>query len=337
MKKGILILYDRETDYAIKFMNYFNEISDFIFEIRVFTNLQMLDEYLSTHEPDVLLVSSDILIEDWQYRKVKKVIWLTEDKDEENNGEQAIYKYQSMDNIKEQLIKLGGITDLQRTKRHDRRQIEYVAVCSPFGGSGKTLFSLSYGQASAKRKKTLYIGMEAIKSFSKSEKGGGSFSELLYFLKEKATGFNATLQKLVSSFGELDCICSPDYYGDLYEMEEQDVDYLLEQLEAQTQYEVIIFDLGVWNFMSMYLISKMDKIYIPEWRDSSVFPKEKYLQENWNLNDSKNPNTVKQMVTLPYDREISQGDFKIERMLKTKMGQWVWNILENESIKEKGY
>lgn len=333
MRKGTLILYEKETDYAIRFMNYFNELPNFIFEVRTFTNLQALNEHLNTHEGDVLLISSGIFLEEWQREKVRKVILLTENLEEKNGESQAIYKYQSMDNVKQQLIQLWDETGVKKEEKNAKQRIKYIAVCSPFGGSGKTMFSLAYGQASAKRKRTLYIGLEAVKSFSKSERGGGSFSELLYFLKEKTTDFD--FQKLVTHIGELDCIHSPDYYGDWYRVEESDLDYMMEQLESQTRYETVLFDLGIWNFASIYLLSKMDKIYIPEWRATSVFRKEIYLRENWKLDGYGDLELRKQSIKLPYDEEVNKGDFRIERMLKTKMGQWVWNVIESEWMSEK--
>lgn len=147
MRKGLLLLYEKEIDYATHFTDYFNELPDFIFEIRTFTNLQVMNDYLDNHEADMLLVSEDISLEEWQEKKAKKVIRLIEEL-ETGTEQQTIYKYQSMEQIKTELIKIWGEREVKTIKTSD-----CIAVCSPFGGSGKTLFSLAYGQAVTKKER----------------------------------------------------------------------------------------------------------------------------------------------------------------------------------------
>lgn len=330
LKRGNLILYEKDTDYAIRFMEYMNTIPSFLLEVQVFTNLDAIKEYLEKHYTEIFLVHIDIKLEQVDLTHVRQVVYLTDDLEEENIEAFVIYKYQSAENIRKHLLYLLNLRE-EKKENFKRKDLEIIAVCSPYGGCGKTIFSLAYGQAAAKKRQCLYIGVEAIKSFENKEKGG-SFSDLLYYLKQENSKLETILKRLSNNIGELDCITSPDCVYDLDNMERQDIYRLFDCLYKQEDYDVVIFDIGIWNNMSIHILEKVDRIYMIQNSNAKVFPKESYLF-NWLCKEQENlfDNKVCRIEML-YDKDIADGTFKMEKLNKTKMGQWVWNIRENELI-----
>lgn len=329
MKKGNMILYEKETDYAIRFMEYINSKQGFPLEIQVFTDLEAIRNYIEEHEVDIFLVSIDILLAQIKIEQIKHIVYLTEDAEEECIEKLIIYKFQSIEKIKAYLLQIlrrnGEKIGVRKSKK-----LELIGVCSSFGGSGKTLFSLAYGQAVSKNKKCLYIGLEVVKSFEGKEKGG-TFSELLYYIKQNGE-LESVLIKLSSKVGELVCISSSDYFEDLHDMKKQDIEYLIDCLYEQGEYEVVIFDVGIWNEAIMYLLQKLDRIYMLQWWDNWTFPKESFLCDRIEKQKNSLLNDKIFKIKIPFDKDIQEGNFKLEKMLKTKLGQWVWDIRENELI-----
>lgn len=94
LKRGNLILYEKDTDYAIRFMEYMNTIPSFLLEVQVFTNLDAIKEYLEKHYTEIFLVHIDIKLEQVDLTHVRQVVYLTDDLEEENIEAFVIYKYQ---------------------------------------------------------------------------------------------------------------------------------------------------------------------------------------------------------------------------------------------------
>lgn len=327
MKKGNIVLYDKETDYAILFMEYVNSKIEFPLEVQVFTELGAIKKYIEEHEVDIFLVNIDIKLEQIELSQVKHIVYLTEDAQEESIEKLILYKFQSIEKIKTYLLQIYSIDGEVRIDRKSKT-LELIGVCSSFGGSGKTIFSIAYGQAVSKSKNCLYIGLEMTKSFEGKEKGG-TFSELLYYIKQRGD-LESVLIRLTNKMGDLSYISSSDYFEDLFAAEKQDIDYLISCLYKQEKYDVIVFDIGIWNEAMIYLLHKLDKVYMMQWWDNWTFPKESFLSNR--MIQQQNNYIIEKIfkIKLPFDKEIQEGNFKLEKILKTNLGQWVWNIRENE-------
>ncbi len=335
MKQGSLLIYDKEIDYACKLMEYLNQRQDFLLEAKVFTNFIDLKEYLEENKTDILLIAEEIDREQIPKKQVGHTIILTEYPMVREVGEYPfLYKFQSMEMIMKELIIYYGEMGICTVKKVTTKEsdIKLIGVFSPFGGCGKTLFSLAMGQEIAKSKKVLYIGMEAISSFKQEESGKGNLSDLLYFIKEKKESGLQGITWIVEKKGELDCIFSPDYYEDLNTIKEEDILFFLREIGKSLLYDIVIFDIGFWNEVTFLWLEQMDFIYIPEFLNRTFLEKEKCLLDSMKLLEKEGLYEKAKFIKLPFDIMIYEGNYSIDKLEETEMGHSVCKVIENDFL-----
>lgn len=355
MKQGILAIYDKDTAYACRLMEYLNRDETFFLEARVFTNLLSLQGYLDETVVEVLLIGERIGLDQIDKKRVHHIMLLSEQGFVREGGEYPqLYKYQSMEGlIKEIALCYGGAESrvVQSIMEPQSNQTR-IGIFSPFGGSGKTLFAIALGQAISeqagvynnrsmdagkgqgipKTQRVLYIGMEMVSSFQGEENIRGNLSDILYWVRERKEGCLSGLPLMTEKRGQLDCIFSPDYYEDIMDMTEEDIQFLLQELCKCTTYNVVIFDIGCWNRATFYLLEQMSEIYMPDFLNRGALKKENSLVTAMQMTNKGTLYKKIKRVELPFDDMIYQGDFDLSKMNKTKMGQCVCRLIKKNSI-----
>ncbi len=335
MKEGILAIYDKETNYACQLMEYLNQRQNFLLEAKVFTNLIHLKEYLEENQVEILLIGEGIDMEQLPKKQISHIIILTEYSMVRETGEYPfLYKLQSMEDIVKELAvyyATSGFCVFPNTVAVERN-MQLIGVFSPFGGSGKTLFSLAMGQVLAKSKKVLYIGMENISSFKEGENIRGNLSDILYWVTERKEGSVEKISLMAERKGNLECIFSPDYYEDLNTINEEDMYFFLEELYKNQFYEVIIFDIGFWNHMTFSWLEQMDFIYMPDFLNRAFLKKEASLLDSMKLMDKERLYEKIETVRLPFDQGIYEGNYTMDRLEKTEMGQYVCRLIKKNFL-----
>lgn len=355
MKQGVLAIYDRDIGYACQLMEYLNQKADFLLESRVFTNLINLKDFLEENPVELLLLGEDIALEEFFKEKATHIMLLAEHGMVREAGEYPfLYKYQSMEGLVKELamcyaspMMLRVLPEVVETE-HNKK---LIGVFSPFGGSGKTLFSLALGQALSdnagmyskagegnkkqnisKYQRVLYIGMELVSSFEEEENIRGNLSDILYWIRERKEGCLTGISLMAEKRGRLDCIFSPDYYEDLMGVTEEDIKFFLMELYKNTSYEIIIFDIGCWNSAMFFLLEQMDEIYMPDFLNRAFLKKENSLVNSMQLTNRRNLYEKIKKVELPFDEAIFQGNYNLDKLEKTKLGQCVCRLIMKNSI-----
>lgn len=334
MKQGVLAIYDRDTGYACRLMEYLNQKMDFLLEARVFTNLLSLKEYLERNAVELLLLGEEIALEELSGEKLPHIMILTEHGMVRETGEYPfLYKFQSMESLVRE-VALCYSNPMQRFVPMELAEAaklkQLIGVFSPFGGSGKTLFSLAMGQELSNTKKTLYIGMEAVSSFEEEQNIRGNLSDILYWIKERKEGCLSGLALMTERKGKLDCIYSPDYYEDLNHLKKEDIEFLLKELYANQTYETIIFDIGFWNEEVFFFLEQMDAVYMPDFLNRKFLKKENELLNSMRLTGNEEIYHKIKRITLPFDEEIFQGEYDLDKLGKTKMGRYVCKVIRKD-------
>lgn len=355
MKQGTLAIYDKDTAYACRLMEYLNQDETFFLEARVFTNLLNLQEFLEDARVEVLLLHETIGLDYIDKQHIRHIMLLSEQGVIcEGSEYPRLYKYQSMDGLIKEIALCYTGTTIKAVQGILERQNDkkWIGVFSPFGGSGKTLFSLALGQALSeypgvyiqrgsdvekrqnitKMQRVLYVGMEMVSSFTGEENIRGNLSDILYWVRQRKEGGLSGLSLMTEKRGHLDCIFSPDYYEDLADMTEDDVAFFLEELSKSTTYEIIIFDIGCWNAATFYLMEQMDEIYMPDFLNRTFLKKEDSLMSAMQMTNRGTLYKKIKRVELPFDDQIYQGKFDLNKMNKTKMGQYVCRLIKKNSM-----
>lgn len=267
MKRGVLIICDREEVYARRLMDYLNRKERF-FEICIFTAVQALLDYLRSHRVDILLMEEELWEERIAEQMAGKIILLSENG--QRKGElpyPVVCKLQPAENIEKEIMGCyaqGGertLPELAISAVERKKQL--WGVFSPVGGSGTTTFALALGQRLAREGSVLYLNLENFGSLVGEGAYKGGMTDLLYYIKERKENLFLLLASLAEKRQELDCILSVDYYGDLLSIREEDVDYLLGELE-KSRYETILLDVGCATPAFFYLLSKCSRIFLPQ-------------------------------------------------------------------------
>lgn len=350
MKQGVLAIYDRDTGYACRLMEYLNQKADFILESRVFTNALNLSDYLEKNAVEILLLGEDISPEEFFKEKAKHIVRLSEQGFVVENSEYPVlYKYQPMEGLVGELSGCyGNLAVTAATVAEERKNKKLIGIFSPFGGSGKTLFALALGQALCGRtalygrheeaqkeretQRVLYIGMELVSSFREAENVGGNLSELLYWIRERKEGCLRGASGMAEKCGALECIFAPDYYEDLISLTKEDMDFFLKELYKLSSYDTILFDVGCWNASMYFLLEQLDEVYMPDFLKRNFLRKEESLERSMQLIGRGELFKKLQRVELPFDEQIYQGNYDLDKLEKTKMGQFVCRLINKNSM-----
>ncbi len=286
MKGRQIAVCGRERGYAEKFAAFANSQRDPLFSVHGFTDCSELMAYTKEHPIDILLLSEECLPQLSERSGFGKVILLSEEEYREEEGYPAIYKYQSCTQILRQAMELyaeEAPRALGRTLR--TAQMKKIGIYSPVGRTGKTGFALALGKEVAKSRRTLYLNMEEYSGFAALYPygDGWTLSELMYFLKQGKKAFACKLESVIQQLGALDYIPPLRSPVELRHISLEDWEALLEALERESRYEVLILDLsGMVNGL-FELLERCDFIYTPTEEDEMARAKMAQYEDTLNL------------------------------------------------------
>ena len=173
-------VYDREREYAQQLAAYLQKWNKCGWQLAAFTEEDVVFTFIEKRSVDVLVGTDRNVLRAVRKRYEKMpLIWLAEDKGQNEQGLQAVYRYQSAEEIGRQIKKIVLQNQIIAS---DAKQM--VAVYSPVGRCGKTTLALEiirngdYG-------KWLYFGMEDYSSFLRETEENVVADDIIYYIKER--------------------------------------------------------------------------------------------------------------------------------------------------------
>ena len=121
MRRKIMVLFDPETEYAVRFMEYISRKGSIPLEIHVFTDFDRVKAYVMGGRAEILLVSERVMSDEISGWPVERIIILSE-KAVREPGERYphIYKYQSSnDVVREVMACYGSAAGQERARTED--------------------------------------------------------------------------------------------------------------------------------------------------------------------------------------------------------------------------
>lgn len=295
MRKKQIAVCDREPAYTLRFAEYANRRRDALFLVHGFGSFEELEAYLGTHTVDVLLLAASFAERLPRAPRAGQVILLVEkdylgekdllgEKDYlggknclekrdclgEAQGYPVILKLQSAKAILRQTLDLYAQTapaGLGLALKPGK--MKRIGIYSPVGRTGKTSFALALGQRLTLRKKTLYLNLEEYSGFETLYPygDGWTLSELMYFLKQGKNAFACKLESMIQEIGGLDYIPPLKSPVELRHVSLENWECLLEALEKESRYQLVILDLGGAVNGLYELLESCDVIYTPVSQD----------------------------------------------------------------------
>jgi hypothetical protein len=331
LRKGTLAILDYEIDYANNLMDYLNRKNSFLFETRVFTNMESLLKCAQNNMIDILIISEDIGDEHIEEDNIKNILILTEHNQLEDKS--SIYKYQSMENIVREILSYYVSLEesrLQLSCKSVNCHNKIIGVFSPAGGNYQTTFSLALGQALAKDKMVLYMNFEVIPGsyIFKEEVNQAGLSDLIYYIKQRKPNISLKIKAMVQKLGRLDYLPPVDFYMDLFEMNIEDIQILMDEITKNSDYEVVIIDMGFVGKNTIDILKKCRTVYMPTSNSKIVKSKEeKFLKMLLNEKADEFAQGLI-LVEVPTDEAIARNEYQMDHLCVGELGNYINELIE---------
>ncbi|TAH66286.1 MAG: hypothetical protein EWM47_10305 [Anaerolineaceae bacterium] len=274
----LLAIFDTDNLYASRLMEYFKKSNWKGFEILLFTKRESLIDFLKYQAVDILLLGESALFEELPKENIKYVFWLCADKMQTKDKHETIYKYQAAGRIVSEVI--SGYTRLEdNNQKESHGEIRFIAIFPPVPGGEKISYSWSLAKNLSNISKVLYIPFDLLPTtfIPNQDNSGQSMSELLYYLRERKSDYMDKLKSYLNYSEKLSYLSGPIHGFDLLSISREDIGKLMDDIKKYTDYETVIFYLGIYTEASMEAIIRSNEIHIT----SCNSPFEELVIEEW--------------------------------------------------------
>lgn len=243
-----LAVCDREAEYANHLMEYIKRKQKKQFQVCVFTNMESLKAYLKQSTVYILLIQEELAEEAYNCDNIKHICILSEtDYSGSKDNVPIIYKYQSAEVVLKELFGFFPLNDTQpKLNNTSGRNAEIISVFSVGDDIVSQLFAYALAKQYSFLRRTLYINLNILPilpaiSGYKTDK---SLSEFIYFLKQNNPNMTAKMYEYITNHETLASMEGVTFGPDLYELLPEDIVHWLNIILQNTEYEVIVFDVG---------------------------------------------------------------------------------------------
>lgn len=333
MKKGIIAIYEEDIGYANRLMDFLNETEEFSLEAMVFSNKESLQNYLQKHEIDILLMGEFMDRIGLNEKQIKYKIVLCEGiMVREEETEPVINKYQSAEVIMREILAFYVSKESETSAYRylpQYRKCKMISIYSPSGGCGRTTTALMMAKIFGRSKKVLYLNLEMFPGiiFGTNPEDISGFSELVYYLKQRKSNLAMKIQALVRKEGNVDLLQPAGHYNDLYALNTEDIQLLIEELCSATAYDVVIFDIGFVNDGTMELLEASHMIYMPTSESKAAREKEERFFQFLKREGREYIQEKCKIFKLPADPVIEQGESRVLEMEHSVLEQYLEQVL----------
>ncbi len=260
----IFAIYDFDVTYTTRFMEYFKKRTDLDFEISAFTRKESIEEFLKTHQIEILLYGSDITLEGFPIENVKYIYEFTDDpRKESDSGPPTIFKYQPVQTVMTDIIK-DYIRKVNETQvKNNFITTNIISLFSPTQSNANLPFAWSISTLLSEQKKVLFIPLDLfpIRVISSLDSSTQSLSEFIYYLKENPN-IIVKMKSLLAYSGKLSYLTGITHGFDLLSLTKEDIHKWVEELKLHTDYQTVVFYLGYYSDSTLELMKLSDSILV---------------------------------------------------------------------------
>ena len=245
-------IFDADKNYRERFTDYLMEYKATEMELSVFTNMSFFFETLGVDKFHLFVLGSGY--EEVLEKVVEKqvpILILTESVQSyvrESVGMmegQVAYasKYQSMDGI---IRQMQMMTEIKWGCKEEQcnKVVEVIGVCSPIKHEMQMLFSLLYAKNEGRRNKVLYINLLEFSGFSEIfEEAESDIGDVIMRVREGNLKREVLSASIYATEG-FSYIAPPVNPESIIEITGEDIRKVLEWTIKETDFEIIILDVG---------------------------------------------------------------------------------------------
>lgn len=262
MRKNIA-LYDSDSIYAARFMEYFRNKQEFEWEITAFTKMEKLEVYLQGHSLEILLVGSREKIEELPADKVQNCYLLTEERQEGGSEPTGIFRYQSVEHIMEQVLTDYMKKQDERSTVINPKRMNIITVFSPVADGQDAALAWSLGFLLARQRRVLLLPLELfpMKQVEFIDPARQGISEFIYYLKENSN-ILSKLKELLNYSNNLTFLTGASHGFDLLSLNKEDIHRWITMLRTNTDYHSVIFYLSFYHEAGIELLKLSDRVVV---------------------------------------------------------------------------
>lgn len=336
LKNNTLAICDSNANYVNRLSELLSLRDTFPFRIVTYTDGYQIVEKKSFLNLDVLLISEEEYqkiygIKQWQ-RELDKmlVILLGEGGSTKLLDKPSIYKYQSGENIRKELLRIYGQEKgdgVQNKIGHKTTKI--IGVYSPIGRCGQTSFCLLLGQILAKEKKVLYLNFEPYSGFSTliNQREEKDISDLIYAMRGDEDKLTYQLESILMNLNGLDYISPVAVYSDIQSITEENWIVLLSALKKLQQYDYVILDLSEMMQGLLEVLRECNLVYTITQKDGFAMAKIIQYENLLTMYEYEDVKDKTRKCEFPIFRKLPSG---IDQLPYSEMASVVKKMIQEE-------
>lgn len=330
MNRGILAIFDKELNYAARFIDYIEKTRKNTYSMYSFTDKLALLEFVNNRKVDILLVSESSMCEEMPKIECENFFVLKE-LEEHKYSYYSIDKYQSADRIFDEI--LGYLpktsTNVNCAGITGNKQLLY-GVYSPINRCGKTSFSLALSRYFSEKNRVLYISFDEYSGIREMVDTSNDLSDIIYHFINNKDSFIEKLNGLKVDCMGFDLIPPMLFSEDIRSIDTNIWIGMLRAIEAKGIYDVIILDLSDMVGDVIKIIEECDEIYMPIIDDVASDKKIREFEEVLTRRrEEKMLEKIKRvkvpMVDLDYDVKND-----VEKIVNGRIKDYIKCLLEND-------
>lgn len=315
----LLALYDSDVFYSTRFMEYFKKKKDFPFDIAIFTKKESLEEYLSFHQIEILLIGDQDTFEDIPLGKVRHIYKLTGSPDKDMFQEHpTVFKYQEVKAVMSEVLADYSKQTKDVCKGKHSSLVRIVTVLSLIPSLEAYVFAMAVSTIMAELNKILLVTVNPlpVRILSAIDNESSYLSEFIYYLKENPNIITKMLTMLQHD-GNLSILSGIAHGSDVLSLNNLDMQRWIEECKAHTDYHSVIFFMEGFTEAGQELIKLSDNVILT----GKETPYEKAMHMVWAKQtelcgiDTKQDKFLK--VRLSEEKELKQLPVSIAELSRT--------------------
>ena len=276
-EKGVLVIYEKEEEYASRLTGYLSRSQEFPYRVAMFTNPGSLQDYLAEEPVDVLLLGEDCayevgVSEEREKKKEFRQILLTEER-QEGREDPWIFKYQSAGNIMREITAYAALPDYMQ----EGTGPEIHTVFATRSGQARGEYTRKLVEDLSRQGEVLYVNMDLFPPEG-LEQGGNwkGMSEVVYYLKQGGETMKWKIKGLIVQEGRVRTIRPVHCSMDLMELTAEDIVLLFQVFRDMQELDHIVLEVGFYNTTMLEICRFSHRIHLvspggAEYRDSTEY------------------------------------------------------------------
>lgn len=246
-KEAVLVLFDREEEYARLFSEYLKRQKELPWEIHTYTRAEELMEREKPGDVSLLVVAETSCSDELEALQPVCQAVLNESGTLKWHQFRNINKYQEAEKVWKELLELYVETaGVDMPLLCAEYRTKFIGIYSPVHRCLQSSFALTLSQLLAEKHQTLYLNFEHYVGITDllPERQNRDLADLLYFLAGDPGKFSLRMQTVIQHKGSLDYIPPMRNGQNLLGITPEEWQSLFRRIEDLGSYEYVVLDLS---------------------------------------------------------------------------------------------